>query len=208
MSLFIFSKILIISTFSSVVFSFFFINNRRGQILKFQYFIHLGPIKVKQARHQIPTSNAQSSESTQPLLLLIGNEIEKPVEPMINFSQNFLRPKSTPMNIHKRNSNALLTMFHEPSTATIRTKTSDSNSNLFAPILSSGNSTRKSAKTKFNNQQNAPNLDTLYRIALQNQTACNSIEQAQIDKRKLLDKNFASQHRALRATMRSAGLVH
>lgn len=108
----------------------------------------------------------------------------------------------------KHNPNTLAPILTEPSMTTIRTKTSENSSNLFAPILGSTLNMRKSAQNKFHNQQKTPNLDTLYRIALQNQTACNSIERTHIDKRKLLDKEFASQHRALRGTIRSAGLVH
>ncbi|CAF1515274.1 unnamed protein product, partial [Rotaria sordida] len=51
-------------------------------------------------------------------------------------------------------------------------------------------------------------LDALYRMALQNQTAYKSVEQKRIEERKLHDKEFASQYRALKGSMRSLGFTN
>lgn len=165
-------------------------------------------MKTKQIPQQLPSIGEASSEPDRPLLLLVGNnEIEKPVEPIIDFGQSLRRRKTLSANKHHQNS--LLTMLKERSNSSVRSKLSEYNTNIFAPILGSAG-TQKYGQNKPNplNTQKGPSLDTLYRIALQNQTACSTIEQAHIDKRKLLDKEFVSQHRALRATIRSAALVH
>jgi hypothetical protein len=45
-------------------------------------------------------------------------------------------------------------------------------------------------------------------MALQNQTAYKSVDQTRIEDRKLHDKEFASKHRALKGSVRSAALVN
>jgi hypothetical protein len=67
---------------------------------------------------------------------------------------------------------------------------------------------RKLIQGKFVTTHKAADLDALYRMALQNQTAYKSVAHTRIEERKLYDKEFASQHRALKGSMRSAGVVN
>jgi hypothetical protein len=105
--------------------------------------------------------------------------------------------------------NPLLTMLNEQvinSTNPIRTQPTESGSVSFLPPIKPPTS-RTHVQNKIITAQKPSNIDTLYRIALQNQTAYKSVEQTRIVRRKLIDKEFASQHRALQGTIRSTVLV-
>jgi hypothetical protein len=67
---------------------------------------------------------------------------------------------------------------------------------------------RKLIQGKFVTTHKASDLDALYRMALQNQTAYKSVDQTRIHQRKLHDKEFASQHRALKGSMRSSSVAN
>jgi hypothetical protein len=157
-------------------------------------------------RQQIPSSNEVSSESIRPLLVLLDNQVKKPVETIINLNENFLRPTTSPVKKHladQKRTNPLLTKFTEHS---IQSQKSASSTSSFLPSIKSSSS-RKFEPVKLipstTTTQTTSNLNTLYQIALPNQTAYKSVE-----KRKLLDKKFPTQHQALKATIRSTGLVN
>jgi hypothetical protein len=99
--------------------------------------------------------------------------------------------------------NPLLTMLQRRQSISLNNQeqSSDSSSGSFLPSVVSTNTQRSGPTEK------VTHIDVLYRIALQNQTAYKSVEPTRIDQRKLFDKEFAAQHRALKGTMRSAGLV-
>ena len=146
-------------------------------------------------------SNDILEESTRPLLvLLLDNHRKKSVEPLIDFSADFLRPNTSPTKRNFpdiRRKNALSTMFQgskQPEPHVIPPKSSSAQRVRHRP---SPPSTR----------ENHSNVDALYRIALQNQTAFKSTDQPHIEKRKLLDRDFAKRHQAMRATLRSAACV-
>jgi len=182
------------------------------------YFLHLELTKLEEKfeskiHQQIPSSNELPSESVRPLLLLLDNDVQKPVEPIIDFSENFLRPKTSPLPKHSPNrqrKNRLLTMLSEHpinSNNRIRSQRSSYSASSSVPsIIPSGSRKFEQSKLRPTTQE-ASTLDALYRIALQNQTAYNSVEQTHIEKRKLLDKEFATQHRALKGSIRSTGLI-
>jgi hypothetical protein len=169
--------------------------------------------KLKTKIHeQAPSSNEVPSEPSLPLLLLVGNDIEKSVESMITFNKSFPRPNTSPVKTHIPNShrkNPLLTMLNERSineNNSLPSKQSKRDVVLFQPLMTPAGSRKfEHRKSTPNTTQKTSDLDTLYRIALQNQTAYKSVQQTHIDKRKLLDKQFATQHRALKGTIRSAG---
>jgi len=160
-------------------------------------------------RQQISSSNEISSESIRPLLVLLDNQVKKPVESIINLNENFLRPTTSTVKKHltdQKRTNPLLTKFTEHS---IQSQKSASSTSSFLPSIKSSSS-RKFEPVKLipstttTTTQTTSNLNTLHRIAaLPNQTAYKSIE-----KRKLLDKKFATQHQVLKATIRSTGLVN
>ncbi len=183
------------------------------------YFLHLELTKLEEKfeskiHQQISSSNEVPSESVRPLLLLLDNDVQKPpVEPIIDFSENFLRPKTSPLTKHSPNrqrKNRLLSMLSEQSINSnnrIRSQRSSySASSSLPPSRPSGSRKFEQSKLRPTTQE-ASTLDALYRIALQNQTAYNSVEQTHIEKRKLLDKDFATQHRALKGSIRSTGLI-
>lgn len=66
---------------------------------------------------------------------------------------------------------------------------------------------RKLVQGKIVTDHKVSDLDAMYRMALQNQTAYKSIDPKRLNQQKLLDKEFASQYRALHGTIRSAGVV-
>jgi len=188
------------------------------------YFIETIKLKRKSSpkiiKRAASSINEIPSEPLRPLLLLLENESEKPVDPLINIAANFLRPKSSPINKQfpiQHRINPLLNMLDGrpgSSTNTIRsphyqqqqTSLESSSVNSLTSIPTTG--PRKLIQGKFITTHKAADLDALYRMALQNQTAYKSVEQTRIDQRKLYDKEFASQHRALKGSMRSAGTVN
>ena len=149
-------------------------------------------------------SSSVAPPPTRPLLLLIDHRPEPTDEPLIDFQQSFLRPKTSPMQPgggaaapSSQRSNPLLNILMESAIAerpTLRrekTFTSTSNRSALPPI------DRKSAK-----------LDTLYRIALQNQTAYQAVEKTRVEGRKTQDREFASRHRAMKGSVRAASVLN
>lgn len=138
-------------------------------------------------------------ESTRPLLVLLMNHHrKKSIEPLIDFSADFLRPSTSPTkrtipNIRRKN--ALTTMFQESKPHA---------SPSVYPSSAHGIRQRQPAS---GTTENHSNLDAMYRMALQNQAACKSVDQSHIEKRKLLDRDFAKRHHAMRSTVHSAGCI-
>jgi hypothetical protein len=179
---------------------------------------------------------------------LLEDPNKKPIEPIINLSEIFLRPKSSP--IHKQSStphrfNPLLNMLDEKSTSLTnispqqqqqqqplssqrvnpllnmlsgrpvssnvyrQQQTQQYDSPSFYSLSSTGTpGSRKLIQGKFVVTHRKSDLDAFYRMALQNQTAYKSVDQTRIEDRKLHDKEFASKHRALKGSVRSAALVN
>lgn len=143
-------------------------------------------------------SSTTISQPTRPLLLLIDKKAEPIDEPIIDFEKSFLRPKTSPMKPvegapSSHRSNPLLNILMEEKTAIRREKTFTSSVNSSALPRIDG----KNAK-----------LDTLYRIALQNQTAYQAVEKTRIDTRKTYDREFASRHRAMKGSVRAASVLN
>ncbi len=94
----------------------------------------------------IPSSNEVSFESVRPLLLFLRNNIEKPVEPI---SENFLRPKTSPINqyhvnFNKNSSNYIQSRLSKPSSASSRRLMMPTDTRKFIPNKS--NTIQKAAK--------------------------------------------------------------
>ncbi len=167
-------------------------------------------------RQEVPSPNEGPSAPVRPLLVLLDNTVQTPVESIIDLGENFLRPKTSPVHKHvsdPERQNPLMTMLnkHSPrSNHSSRSAQSKSGSAAFLPLLTAS-STRKFEQGRLipptTAAQKTSNLDALYRMALQNQTAYKSIVETRIEKRKLLDREFTTQHRALKGTIRSTGLV-
>ncbi len=138
------------------------------------------------------------SEPTPRLLVLVDNDIKKRVE-------NFLQSNNSSTKKHSSDQNRL-TMLNEHSINRSQQSTYSTGSFL-PPIVQP--SSRKFEQTKFipTITQKTSNLDALYGMAFQNQTGDKSLEQTHIEKRKLFDKEFATQHRTLKGTIRLPSLV-
>lgn len=175
-------------------------------------FFCLELMKRKQNTKKKNDQELPSSEPVRPLLVLLDTPLEKPIESLININENFVRPTTSPVKkliSDQQGKNTILPRFNKHSAHSNRSQKLESNQNSFLPSITPTNS-RKIDQTKLltsMNTQDTTNLDTLYRIALQNQTAYKSVEQKRIEKRKLIDREFAIQHRALKGTIRSAKLV-
>ncbi|CAF4479834.1 unnamed protein product, partial [Rotaria sp. Silwood2] len=185
-------------------------------------------IKLKQKSKPIvrkqtasPLSNEIPSKPLRPLLLLLENEKEKTSDSIINLGESLFRPKTSPTNKQvagPHRINPLLNMLDGRPTSSnnmIRQQTQQQQqqqsfeTSSFYSFSSMGTSSpRKLVQGKFVTTHKASDLDALYRIALQNQTAYKSVEQKRIEERKLYDKEFASQHRALKGSMRSVGFTN
>ncbi len=143
-------------------------------------------------------------EPIRPLLVLLGNDIKKPVEPtVINFDADVLRPGTSPMQknlpIDPHRKTPLWAIINErpiKSSNPFRSNRSERNGTSFLPSIASPDSRKiEHSKSALNMTQKTANIDALYRIALQNQTV--------IGKPKLLDKQFTTQNE----TNRVASLV-
>ncbi len=205
-------------------------------------------LRSKSCRQTSTTSDEIPSEPLRPLLLLLEDPNKKPVEPIINISEMFLRPKSSPINKHSPSPhrfnpllnmldgnstsltnisqppppppstphrvNPLLTMLSgRPASSNVYRQQQPSSQQYDSPSFYSLSSTgtpgsRKLIQGKFVVTHKKSDLDAFYRMALQNQTAYKSVDRTRIENRKLHDKEFASRHRALKGSMRSASLVH
>jgi hypothetical protein len=224
----------------------------------FKFYFYLASIKLQQKSkskiyQEEPLPDEIPSEPERPLLVLTGTNIEKPVvDPIIDFSENFLRPKTSPINkllpnqrrqkrvspvlneqpINLNNSrrqkpvspvlneqpiNLSNSRRQKPVSPVLneqpinvnnsrRTQPSESDSASFLPPIGPPTS-RKFVQNKFIATKKPSNLDTLYEVAFENQTAYKSVEQTRIVGRKLVDKEFPSQQRALKGIMRSTVLV-
>lgn len=173
--------------------------------------------KPKNCKQPISSSNEISSEPPlRPLLLLLNEETKKPNEPFFNIGANFLRPKTSPNNQQvstPHRVNPLLNMidarpFSSNGSRQQQQQQQYDSSSFYSLSSAVTTGSRKLVQGKFINTHNKSNLDALYRMALQNQTAYKSVEQTRIEDRKLHDKEFASQHRALKGSMRSASVAN
>ena len=161
------------------------------------------------------SSNGVPSEPPGPLLRLFDNGSDTSIDPIINKTQNFLRPKTSPVNkplTTQYRINPLLALLdgclvNPNSILQQQQQQYPFDSSSFYSSSSIGTaSARKLIQHKFANKHKASDLDALYRIALQNQTAYQSVEKKVIEARKLQDKQFALQYRALKGSMRLASL--
>jgi len=170
--------------------------------------------KPRSRQQTITSMNEVPSEPFRPLLLLLGEEKKKTTDQIFNITENFLRPKTSPMNQQvptQRRINPMLNMLHgRPSSSNTGSRQQQLyDSPSFYSLSSMGTTgSRKLVQGKFVTTHKKEDLDALYRMALQNQTAYKSVEQKVIQDRILHDKEFASQHRALKGSMRSAGIVN
>ncbi|CAF3253657.1 unnamed protein product [Rotaria socialis] len=153
-----------------------------------------------------------SAKPYRPLLLLLEPAIERSSDPLFNIDGNMFRPKTSPNNKQAPDShrvNPLLTMLGgRPSSSMITARqvnSSELSSNYSFSSAGTANG-RKLIQGKYIKDHKESDLDAIYRIALQNQAAYKPVENKRIEERKLYDKEFASQHRALRGSMRSAGV--
>jgi hypothetical protein len=191
--------------------------------LNIKLYLFLESIKLKEkfkikTRQQIITpTNEVPSQPLRPLLLLLGEEKKKPLDSIFNINENFLRPKTSPINRQvptQHRINPILNMLHgRPFSSNNGSRQQQPQQPYDSPSFYSSSSmgttgARKLVQGKFVTTHKEQDLDALYRMALQNQTAYKSIEQKVIDDRKLHDKEFASQHRALKGSMRSVGIVN
>jgi len=114
--------------------------------------LYLESIKLKRnseskTYQSIPSSNQVSSESVRPLLLFLGNNIEKPAELI---SENFLRPKTSPINQHRINFNKISSNHIQPR---LSKPSSASSLRLMMPT-----DTREFVRNKSNSVQKAAKL--------------------------------------------------
>jgi hypothetical protein len=172
--------------------------------------------KARQQSAPISTSHETPTPSLRPLLLLVGYEKEKSLEESsFNLSDSFIRPRTSPSSkatsAMQRRANPLMSMLNGVQTNSNNSIPSQQPAFESTSFLSSSSmltmGSRKLVQGKFVTNHKASELEVYYRMALQNQTAYKSVEKTQINQRKLLDKQFASQHRALQGSVRSAGLA-
>lgn len=150
---------------------------------------------------------------SRPLLLLVGKG-KQANEDVNEVSWNFLdlisRPKTSAVFKQKevpitKRSNPLISMLDDTLT---NSKQSNINSSSFQSFsTANGSESRESNNIKVGRKHTKSALDAYYRIALQNQTAFKPVEKVEIEQRKLHDKHFASQHRALKGSLRSATIL-
>ncbi|CAF1007459.1 unnamed protein product [Rotaria sordida] len=162
--------------------------------------------KSKTHQQQL-SSDENSSEADLSLLLSLNNGVPEPIEPIIEFSENFLRPKTSLINKHLPK--PVLTILNEPSMNSnnpIKTPRSDS---TLVSFLSSTvpSSSRTFVPNKFITTQKMSNPNTLHQKTLQNQTAYKSIKRTRIETCQLIDKGFTPQYRDLKRTTQSAGVI-
>lgn len=157
-----------------------------------------------------------TSMSLRPLLLLVDDGSEKSSPEFDwNMSESFLRPNTSPerkpAGTNKRRVNPLMTMLggnpvnSSPSMQLVSSTFDSPSFRSSSSRLTNGS--RKLVQGKFVQEHKAEDLDAMYRIALQNRTACKTIDQKRLNRQKLLDKDFATQYRALHGSIRSAGVV-
>lgn len=178
-------------------------------------------MKLKQKlnrKRRSSSLNEASPESSRPLLVLLDNDSEKSMDPIMSKTKSFLRPRTSPANkplTTRRRINPLLALLDG---------TLDNSNHVFQqqlqqqhPFESSSFYSSSSLGTtgsriilpsKLINQHKESQLDALYRMALQNQTAYKPVERKLIEERKLQDREFAVQYRALKGSMRMTRLTN
>jgi len=183
---------------------------KKTNSITFILFLEMTKFKPKSRPRKsiVPSTSQLSIGPIRPLLLLAEDETKQvTIDPIISIAENFLRPKTSHVTRHvdtqHRVINPILNMLTNRPVTSHATRRSanhqyESSSSLSLPVNS-----RRSAST-----HRTTDLDTLYRLALQNQTAYKSIDRTVIERRKLYDKEFASRHRALKGSVRSASLVN
>ncbi|UJR14845.1 hypothetical protein I4U23_001830 [Adineta vaga] len=175
-------------------------------------------ISISRGRSTSPPDEVPC-ESNRPLLLLLDNEHEKSTDPFADKTKHLLRPRTTPVQkrstIQHRN-NPLITLldgYTNNSNPVYQQQQQQQSYSFESPSYNSSSSmgtpsTQRFQYNKLLDQQKASNIDVLYRIALQNQTACKSIDKKAIEERKLHDREFALRHRALQSSIRMARLTN
>ncbi|CAF2742059.1 unnamed protein product [Rotaria sp. Silwood2] len=167
----------------------------------------------KSKTHQPQVSADESSSETDlPLLLSLNNDDSEPVEPIINFSENFLRPKTSPIKKHLPNQHRIkpmLTILNGPtmnSNNPMKTQRSESSSVSFLSSTITSSS-RILPQDKLITTQKVSNPNALYQKTLQNQTDHKSVKRTRIEAAQLIDKDFTSQYRVLKRPTQSAGVI-
>lgn len=169
---------------------------------------------ISRGRSTPLSSNKAPTEPVRPLLLLVDHSDDKHTD---DKNKHLLRPRTTP--VQKRSTtqsrtNPLLTLLDGYPSNSNPACQPQSPSYLFdSPSFNSSSSigtmgSRRLFPTKLLDQQKSANIDVVYRIALQNQIAFKAVDPQVIQERKLQDKDFASQHRALKGSIRMARLIN
>ncbi|CAF1189072.1 unnamed protein product [Adineta ricciae] len=161
------------------------------------------------------SSNKAPTEPVRPMLLLVDHDDEKHNDSNNGKSKHLLRPRTTP--VQKRSTtqsrtNPLIALLDGYPSNSNPACQSQSPPYLFdSPSFNSSIGTMGSRRlfpSKLLDQQKSANIDVVYRIALQNQIAFKEIDQKVIEERKLQDRDFALQHRALKGSIRMARLIN
>ncbi len=136
------------------------------------------------------------------------------VNPLLNMvdgkSSSLTNDSQQPPTPTPHRTNTLLTMLSgRPASSNVYRQQQQYDSPSFLSSSSTGTAgSRKLIQGKYVLTHKKSDLDAFYRIALQNQTAYKSVDRTRVEDRKLHDKEFASRHRALQGSMRSAGFVN
>ena len=163
------------------------------------------------------SSNKAPTEPVRPLLLLVDHNDAKHTDSINGKNKYLVRPRTTP--VQKRptaqsRTNPLIALLDGYPSNSNPACQSQSPPYLFdSPSFNSSSSigtmgSRRLFPNKLLDQQKSANIDVVYRIALQNQIAFKAIDQKVIEERKLQDRDFALQHRALKGSIRMARLVN
>ena len=157
------------------------------------------------------------SNQALPLLLLLNTDNDEKVSNSVkDVNVNTCRPKTSinlKQSTNQHRANPLLTMLNgRPITSNAMHGKQEQNSIEFTSLQSFSSvetlSPRKLVQGTLVTTHKVSSLDALHRMARQNQTAYKAVEHILIEKRKLLDKEFAFQYRALRGTMQSVGIMN
>ncbi|CAF4992432.1 unnamed protein product, partial [Rotaria sp. Silwood1] len=154
--------------------------------------------KIKTNQQQL-SSAENSLEQDLPLLLSLNNGISEPVEPIINFNENILRPKTSSINKHYVK--PVLTILNGPSiNSNHPMKTQRSESSLVSFLSSTiPSSSRTIVPNKFLTTQKIS-----YPNTLSNQTDYKSVKRTCIETCQLIDKDLTSKYQVLTRTTKSA----
>ncbi|CAF1213114.1 unnamed protein product [Rotaria sp. Silwood1] len=157
--------------------------------------------KIKTNQQQL-SSAENSLEQDLPLLLSLNNGISEPVEPIINFNENILRPKTSSINKHYVK--PVLTILNGPSiNSNHPMKTQRSESSLVSFLSSTiPSSSRTIVQDKFLTTQKIS-----YPNTLSNQIDYKSVKRTCIETCQLIDKDLTSKYQVLTRTTKSAGVI-